>query len=153
MDFEFVAIIQRPPEVVFAFFRDIDLHPSEPGSLVPVYDKLTPGPAAVGTRYRELVRILPGWHAENISQITRIEPPWALESRFAFGRAMDGTLAYHLQPAGEGTHVRQRQTLRPRGLLKLFSPFIRLAFGKAGAWRLRGIKRLLEAGRDAGPSG
>jgi len=146
MDFEFVATIQCPPAAVFSFFRDIEQHAGRAGSVVPVYDKITPEPTGVGTRYREVVRILPFWHAEVIAEIVQLEPDRLLKVKFAFGRTMDGTLVYHLEPAGEGTQVVQRQSLRPRGVAKLFSPFIKLTFSQVAGRRLQAIKRILEAG-------
>ena len=59
MEFEVEAVIDRSQEEVFAFFRDMHQLPSRKGSLVPVYDKITPGPVGVGTRIREVVRLLP----------------------------------------------------------------------------------------------
>ena len=145
MDFEFEAIIQRPPAAVFAFFRDIEQHAGRPGSVVPVYDKVTPEPTGVGTRYREVVRILPFWHAEVITEIVQLDPDRLLEVKFAFGGTMDGTLTYQLEPAGEGTRVIQRQSLRPRGVTQFFNPLVKLMFSKVAGRRLQAIKQILEA--------
>lgn len=59
MEFEAKAVIHRPLEVVFGFFRDMHQQPRRKGSIVPVYDKITLGPVGVGTRFREIVRFLP----------------------------------------------------------------------------------------------
>ena len=45
-----------------------------------------------------------------------------------------------------GTKLVQRETVYPRGLLKLVSPFIKLMLGSAFESRLKSIKRILEAG-------
>jgi hypothetical protein len=61
-----------------------------------------------------------------------------------FGR-MDGKLTYRFEPVDEGVQVFQRQTLRPRGALKLLGPLIGAAFSRAMVYCLKGIKKLLEA--------
>lgn len=145
MEFETKTFINRPQEDVFGFFRDMHRLPRREGSVVPVYDKITPGPVGVGTRIREVVRLLPFLRGEIISEITEYDPPHRLDYRFvAFGK-MDGELTYRLEPSGEGVRVLQRQTLRPRGtVLKLLSPFIAAMFSWAIDHRLKGIKKLLE---------
>lgn len=147
MEFETNAVIHRPLEDVFGFFRDIDEHAGREGSVVTVYDKVTPGPVGVGPRYREVVRLLPFLlKGEVPTEVTGYDPPRRLDYRFiVFGR-MDGELTYRSEPVGEAVRVLQRQTLRPRGALKPFSPLIRVAFSQAMVHRLKGIKELLEAG-------
>lgn len=147
MHFEVEAFIHRPPEDVFDFFSDLHQQPRRKGSVVPVYDKITPGPVGVGTRFREVIRLLPFLKGEVISEITGYDPPHSLDYSFvAFGK-MDGELTYRLEPVGEGVRVSQRQTLRPRGtLLRLLGPLIGTAFSRAIDHRLKGIKKLLEGG-------
>ena len=91
MRFRFVQTIEAPVERVFAFLRDIDRVAGEPGTVVPVYDKVTPGPAGVGTRYREVIRLLPGLEAEMMSELVRFEPPRFLGYRFR-GLGLSGEL-------------------------------------------------------------
>ena len=97
--------------------------------MVPVYEKAIPGPVSVGTRFREVVRLLPFLKGEVISEVTGCDPPHRFDYSFvAFGN-MDGELTYRLEPVGGGGRVVQRQTLRPRGtLLKLLSPVTGAAF-------------------------
>jgi hypothetical protein len=145
VEFETKAFINRPQEDVFAFFRDMHQLPRREGSVVPVYDKITQGPVGVGTRIREVVRLLPLVRGEIISEIAEYDPPHRLDYRFvAFGK-MDGELTFRLEPVGEGVQLLQRQTLRPRGtVLKVLSPLIAAMFSRAIDHRLRGIKKLLE---------
>lgn len=147
MEFEAKAVIHRPLEDVFGFFRGMHQQARRKGSVVPVYNKITLGPVGVGTRFREVVRLLPFLKGEVISEITGYDPPHKLDYRFvAFGK-MDGELTYRLEPVDEGVQVFQRQTLRPRGtLVKLLSPLIGAAFSQAIGHRLKGIKKLLEGG-------
>jgi hypothetical protein len=144
VNFEFRATIARPLAEVFAFFRDVDQHAGQKGSVVPVYDKVTPGPVGVGTCYREVIRLLPGITAEMLSEITVYQPERHLAYRFS-GLGMDGVLDYHFEASEQGTLVVQRQSLHPRGLLKLLNPLIKAAFSWAAGNRLEGIKNLLES--------
>jgi uncharacterized protein YndB with AHSA1/START domain len=143
MEFEFNIVINRPPADVFAFFRDKDQHPRGDSSPVTVLEKTTSGPYGVGTRYREVVRMLPFMEGEILSEITRFEPPAHLEEKW-WSSGMEGELAYHFESTGESTRLTQRETLRPKGLLKLFSPMIKLMFGRAATNRLAIIKEYLE---------
>ena len=97
MYFELSIWINRPPADVFAFLRDKDLYPQEPGSPVLVLEKTTPEPAGVGTRYREVVQMLPCYHGEILSEITRFKPNEYLEEDFR-GAGMHGHLAYEFLP-------------------------------------------------------
>ena len=143
MDFEFTVVIECPLEHVFAFFRDVDRHAGEEGTVVPVYDKITPGPVGVGTRYREVVILLPFSSGEMISEVTTFEPGQRLGYRFS-GLGMDGDLMYSFEEVAEGTKVVQRQSLHPRGALKLLSPLVGRMFAAEAGSRLTNIKRLLE---------
>lgn len=146
MDFEFTAVIHRPPADVFAFFRDVDQYNEHEGSPVPVLDKITDGPVGVGTRYREVVKMMPFVTMTILSEITRYEPERHLASWWR-SRVMEGQLAYHLEPVGDGTRVVQKMSLNPLGVLCLFSPLIKVMFSRAVGQRLVEIKALLEAQR------
>lgn len=151
MQVRVVADIARPPEDVFAFFRDVDRLERSPGARVPVLEKTTPGPIAVGSRFREVVRIFPRRFAQIDSEVIRFEPPRALDYTFdwTLGRArMDGALHYQFSPVpGGGTRVEQVQSLHPHGALRWATPLIRLSFAAALRWRLDAIRRQLESPR------
>ena len=83
MNFRFSVLIDRPPIAVFAFFRDVDQHAGQEGTPVPVYDKVTPGPVGIGTRYREVIQILPLIRGEMLSEITLYDEGQRLGYRFA----------------------------------------------------------------------
>jgi hypothetical protein len=145
MYYELSISIDRPPEDVFVFLRDKDKFPQEEGSPVLVLEKTTPGPPDVGTRYREVVQMLPFFRGEILSEITRFEPPQFLEEDF-WGAGMVGHLAYQFLRQGEGTKLIQRETLRYRGILRLFEPVIRPILGRRLRERLQEIKVILESG-------
>jgi uncharacterized protein YndB with AHSA1/START domain len=145
MFFELSVVIARPPSDVFAFLRDKDLYPQEPGSPVLVLEKTTDGPPAVSTRYREVVQMLPFIRGEILSEITRYEPDRRLEERFR-GAGMRGYLAYEFEPREGGTALNQRETLQPLGVLRLAGPLIKRMLYRRLRERLETIKSVLEGG-------
>ena len=143
MDFQFTALIHRPVEEVFAFFRDVDIHAAGARELVAVYDKLTPGPVNVGTRYREVVHVLPFVNGEIYTEVVGFKPGRVLAYKFV-ALGMPGELTYLFEPVDGTTRVLQRQTLQPLGLLHPLSPLIGALFSRMVARRLTGIQQLLE---------
>ena len=152
MHFRVETEIAKSPQFVFELLRDIDQEVRDPRSVVPVLEKLTPGPCAVGSRYREVVRVLPFANAEIISEVDWLEPPRVLGYRFTWrllGARMSGTLRYHFEGSPAGTHLVQEQTLVPAGLLRAFSPVIRRMFGARLRRRILEVKRAAEAASGA----
>jgi len=145
MYFDLSITIDRPPGDVFAFLRDKDKFPQKPGSPVLALQQTTPGPPGVGTRYREVVQMLPFYRGVILSVITRFEPGAHLEEDFA-GAGMKGHLAYTFLPEDGGTRLIQQETLEPQGLLRLFAPWIERSLSRQLHHRLEGIKQVLEAG-------
>lgn len=143
MLFELSVFITRPPDEVFAFLRDKDTYAQKPGSKVLVLEKTTPGPPRVGTRYREVVQMLPFARGEMLSEVTRFEPPTHLEEDFE-GAGMRGHLAYEFEPRNGGTLLTQRESLEALGLLRPLSPLIRWSLGRQLRKRLEGIKSELD---------
>ncbi len=145
MYFELSITIRRPPCDVFAFLRDKDKYPQKPGSPVLVLEQTTPGPAGVGTRYREVVQMLPFARGEILSKVTCFMPGERLEEDFQ-GAGMAGHLAYQFLHEGDGTRLIQRETMSARGFLKVFEPVIRRMLARQLAKRLDAIKAILESG-------
>ena len=145
MYFELSITIDRSPSDVFAFLRDKDKYPQEEGSPVLILDKLTPGPPGVGTRYREVVQMLPFVQGEILSEITRFEPSEFLEEAIQ-GAGMEGHVAYQFLAEGGGTKLIQRETIFFRGLLNVLKSMIRLALSRRLRERLVDIKKFLESG-------
>ncbi|MBN1538175.1 MAG: SRPBCC family protein [Anaerolineales bacterium] len=145
MEFKLSVSINRLPADVFAFLRDKDEYPQEKGSPVLTLEKTTPGPCGVGTRYREVVQMLPFYRGEIHSEITRFEPHEYLEEDFN-GAGMYGHLAYQFLPEGEGTKLIQLETIHYQGLLQYFEPLIRVILERQLRKRLEDIKADLEGG-------
>lgn len=145
MYFEFSILIRRSPADVFAFLRDKDQYPQEDDSPVLVLEKTSVGPVGIGTRYREVVQMLPFVRGEILSVITRYEPDQFLEEDFQ-GARMIGHLAYQFLPEGGGTRLIQRETLSAQGLLRPLEPVIERMLACRLIERLEGIKTVLEGG-------
>ena len=148
MYFELSVLIYRPVPVVFAFFRDKDKLTQEKDSSVAVIEKMTEGSVGRGTRYREVVQMMPFYREEIRSEITRYEPEKLIEECFESGM-MYGRLIYLFTAEADQTRLTQQEELSMRGLLIPFQPFIRRTFLKKLQGRLDGIKKLLEAGWTA----
>ena len=145
MFFELSIWIDRPPAHVFAFLRDKDKFHQEDDSPVLLLEKTSPGAPGVGTRYREVVQMLPFYKGEILSEITRFEPPTFLEEDFC-GAGMEGHLAYQFSTRGNGTLLIQRETLHYHGVLRFFEAVIRPVLGRQLRKRLAYIKEYLESG-------
>ncbi|HEX2503703.1 MAG TPA: SRPBCC family protein [Miltoncostaeaceae bacterium] len=141
--------IGRPVDEVFEVVADARNEPRYNPRMRRA-EKLSPGPIAVGTRFRsELVAM--GRPVEAITEITGYDPPRRLASTSRLPTMeVWGSLTFDLIPGG--TRLRWSWDLRPRGALKLMGP----ALGPVGRRRERevweGLKRLLEA-RPAGSAG
>ena len=146
MYFELSITIRRPPYDVFAFLRDKDKYPQKPGSPVLLLEQTTPGPAGVGTRYREVVQMLPFVRGEILSEVTCFVPGEALEEDYQ-GAGMIGHLAYQFLPEGDGTRLIQREKVAVRGFLKVLEPVMERMVSapiveKAGGHQDRPRKRM-----------
>jgi len=145
MYFDLSITIRRAPQDVFLFLRDKDKYPQKPDSPVLILEQTTPGPAGLGTRYREVVQMLPFVRGEILSVITHFEPGQRLEEDFE-GAGMIGHLAYTFVPEAGGTRLTQQETVRMRGFLRLLEPVIERMLSRQLWRRLETIKAILEGG-------
>jgi uncharacterized protein YndB with AHSA1/START domain len=150
MEFHLSIEVDRPVTEVFAFLADMRNHPQEEGSKVLLVEKTTPGPVGIGTRYREIVQMLPLLRVEMISEVTRYEPNQRVEITW-HGGGMEGVLAYSFESHNGGTSLALHETVTPKGLMRLVEPVVRRSFGQTLVNRLHGVKRTLEL-RDEGAS-
>jgi len=145
MDFNLSICIRRLPMEVFIFLRDKDKYPQDPSSPVVILEQTTPGPVGVGTRYREVIQMLPFVRGEILSVITHFEPGKRLEEDFE-GAGMIGHLAYEFSPEDGGTRLIQRELVRTRGFTRLLEPFMKRMLSRQLWKRLETIKAVLESG-------
>jgi hypothetical protein len=141
------VVIKRPSEAIFHLLANVHLVEQAEGSPVLVLDLTTPGPPRLGSRYYEVVQMLPFYKGQIISEITAFEPPHLLEEAFT-GPGMTGRLRYELTEVDEGTKLVQKQWFNYRGLLRILEPIIRRALIPRLEWRLGTIKSGLEQGID-----
>jgi hypothetical protein len=135
--------ILRPPEVVFDYLVNIQDVKQEKGSPVLALDLVTPGPPRLGSRYREVVQMLPFFRGEIFSEITAFQPPQVLEMAWT-APGMRGTDRYEFAPTQGGTTLKHTKNTVCLGALRLMEPFMRRALVPRLEERLVGIKRELE---------
>jgi hypothetical protein len=145
------VVIRRPPEVIFEVMANLHRVPQAEGSPVLALDLATSGPVGPGSRFREVVRILPFYSWEFLSEITTYTPPRLLEETFT-GPGMSGLIRYDLTEVDEGTELVQQEWLSLRGLLRVFDPMVRRALYSRLEARLDLIKRGLEEGTELAPA-
>jgi len=100
----------------------------------------------VGTRYREVVQMMPFVKRDFLSEVTRFEPFSVLEEKWR-GGGMEGILTYFFNPIPEGTELIQHISAKALGLLKPFDSILSKTYAKAAQYRLECLKSLLETGK------
>lgn len=139
--------IRRRPEEVFHFLANVDRVQQAGGSPVLALDRMTAGPPGLGSRYREVVRMLPFYDGEILSEITAFDRPVLLEMVWT-GPAMTGRDRYELAEIEGGTKLVHQKWTSAQGFLRVMEPFMQRALVPRLESRLEDIRRLLEAGHD-----
>jgi hypothetical protein len=140
--------IRRPPEVVFEFLANIQDVVQAEDSPVLALDLITEGPPGLGSRYREVVQMMPLFKGEIISEITAFDSPRVLEMDWK-GPGMTGTDRYELATIQVGTRLNHTKWVSCPGLLRIMEPVMRIPLIPRLEERLVAIKHLLEE-RDHG---
>lgn len=141
MQLDLSVTIDRPVEEVFAFVRDIDKQ--RHGDRVASIEKATPGSVRVGTQYREEIRMPFGRRGELLIEVTELDPPRRLSTRFR-GPVMHGEIAYMLTPSDQGTHLHQTEEISYTGWAWPANVFGRRPLRDKVRRRLDGFKAQLE---------
>ena len=139
MYFELSIDINRRQEEIFIFLRDKDKYTQKEGSPVLLLEKTTEAPVDLGTRYREVVQMLPFYKSEILSVITRYEPYEYLEEDFS-SKGMRGHLAYQFIDKDGSTELIQRESIFFTFPLNLLNPIIKKVFQRKLFERLVEIK-------------
>jgi carbon monoxide dehydrogenase subunit G len=134
MEFELTCMVEAPVDRVFELIENasqardrwstVPGDPPELSGVGPLWIPV-PGPTSVS--------------------LTAHDSPSRLSYRWALGESMDGDVEYELAPAGSGTRVRQRVSMRAGGLLRLVFPIVRRAFHSACERRLERIRSRFDA--------
>ena len=132
--------INRPPAEVYAYLADLE-HVPEWNWAITETTKITQGPVAVGTRYRQ-TRSTPRPATETL-EITALDTNRHI--------AIQGTLAelaarlsYHLNEVEGGTELANTVNVEPHGALRLAGPVLGPRIDKAVASNLDDLKTRLE---------
>ena len=141
--FEISERIDRPREEVFEYFIDFD---NAAGWLPDVtrIEKLTDGPVAVGTRYREMRWTKKG-EASTDMEVIVMAPPGRYSAAFDQG-GYSATFSYTLFPDGAGTRINMVCAVRAEGVRGLMAPVISWLLKRQDKHQLRNLKRAMENG-------
>ena len=137
--------IAAPPETVFAAASDFANAPQRIPGIVRV-EMLTPGPVAVGTRFRETRRMF-GKEASEVMTVAELEPP----RRYVLLAESHGSRyrsELRFEPEGSGTEVvmtfrGEPQTLAAKVMSVVMRPLIK-SVAKVCAKDLADLRRSVE---------
>jgi hypothetical protein len=135
--------ISRPAETVFDYLANIQKIQQTDTSPVVSLDLTTAGPPKVGSRYREVVQMMPFFKGEFLSEITKFDPPRILEMDWT-GPGMAGTDRYEFTQIQGGTKLKHTKWVGCPCLLRIAEPFMRGPLFSKLQQRLRAIKCELE---------
>ena len=141
MDCDLSIAIRQPPEAVYAVLADVQDYIHGPGSPVPEMEKIPPGPTVVGTRWREVVRLLPFLTMTVWTEVTDVVPGQRLSLAFR-GPWMTGRIRYDFEPTTDGSILHHRETLTPHGPLRLVAGPMDRVFKPQLLGRLEDIRKL-----------
>lgn len=143
--FQFSADIARPPQDVFAVISD----PREATKFLEGITrsiKLTDGPIAVGTTFRE-TRVVGKKEATADLVITAYEP----DTHVGVSTEAEGisvTYHYRLSPAGDGTRLDWVCELEATGLRRMMLPMVATIMKKEDGDHLQRLKTYIESERQ-----
>jgi uncharacterized protein YndB with AHSA1/START domain len=140
MKFTNTITIDRPPATVFAYLANLENLPQWNYALAETR-QLTPGPPAVGTRYRQ-TRTIPV-HTEESLEITELTPNRNLTVQGTLN-SLPAKLTYTLTPDDRGTTLTNTVDLHPPRPLNLLAPIALSRIKSAVAANLAALKQLLE---------
>jgi uncharacterized protein YndB with AHSA1/START domain len=144
IDFTNTITIERPIDEVFSYLSDLE-HIPEWNWAVSETRKITPGPVAVGTRYRQ-TRSIPR-PATEILEIAVLAPHERIEVRGHLAE-MPAHLIYVLEEHSSGTVLTNAVSLDVEGPARLLAPVLSRRIAPAVASNLSGLKTRLEIAGD-----
>jgi hypothetical protein len=135
--------IQKSPEVVFDFLANIQDVQQSDDSPVLALELITEGPARLGSKYREVVQMMPFIKGEINSEITAFDFPRVLELTWS-GSGMSGMDRYELDINQFGTSLKHTKYTSFLGILRVMEPIMRVPLIPRLQQRLVVIKGILE---------
>jgi len=134
--------INRPTEEVFSFISDKENLPLWASGILSA-KQTSEGPKAVGTTFLIVARA-PGQTVETKYTYTTYEKNKTFAG-MGTTKPMVFNDNYQFEPRDNGTYVKMRLEISPRGFLKLLQPVMRLMIGNTIRAELAKAKRVLEA--------
>lgn len=145
--FATAVYIESPPPVVFEALTDLDGAAQWMPNFVRA-EKLTPGPMAKGSEWRETRRVF-GKESTEHFRVTRFERPSRLDLQVdgSKGSSKRGEylFVFELVPERTGTTLELTGEIRMPGIWGLFSRFMKKMFRKACHDDLEALKKHLES--------
>lgn len=135
--------IARSPEAVFEFLANVHTIQQAGGSPVLALDMTTSGVPRLGSKYREVVQMLPFYKGVFLSEITAFEPARLLELTWT-GPGMTGRDRYDITKIKDSASLNHTKWLTCTGLLKIMEPLMSKPLFLRLEARLAEIKRRLE---------
>jgi uncharacterized membrane protein len=136
------VVIKQPIETVFDFVADARDEPRYNPHILRA-EKISAGPIGLGTRFRNETKSM-GRTTEWIIEITSYERPRRLETSL-HSSAMDIYGAMTFDSVESGTRMRWSWDIKPRGIFKLATPFIRRMGQSLEERNWENLKSFLEA--------
>ncbi len=135
--------INRPVKEVWDYTANFDNAPhwiKEIGAM----SKLTPGPAGVGSKFKE-VRRMAGMTSEVELEITEWSPPQSLNVKVT-AKGMSGSAHITFKPTKDGgAHVTQTMAVQFSGFMKLIGPMAMGTMRKGEQRAYDKLKEVLES--------
>lgn len=142
LTFDINIDIARPPADVFAFISNLERIPEWNWAITST-QKITPGPVAVGSRYRQ-TRSVPG-PAVEILEVADLDPDRRIEI-IGDLPAFRARLVYELAATTTGTRLRNLVELEPLGALGIGASLFPGHLRASVAGNLGILKSILEGG-------
>jgi uncharacterized membrane protein len=136
-----VIHIERSVEQVYAYLSDLENTPRWNWAITET-KKSTPGPIAVGTRYRQ-TRSVPRQTTEYL-EISALEPNRRIEVQGTLAQ-LPAHLIYELNETETGTELVNTVRLEPQGALRLVGSILGSRIEHAVAENLGTLEALLES--------
>ena len=136
--------VNRPVGEVYTYLADLE-HTPEWNWAITETKKITPGPATVGTRYRQ-TRSVPKTTTEELV-VSALEPERRIEIQGTLAQ-LPAHLGYQFEESGNGTQLTNSVELQLEGASRLVGSLIGNRVREAVADNLNQLKTLLEATTD-----
>mgnify|MGYP001820196789 CR=1 FL=1 len=141
INFTNVVHINRSADEVYGYLSDLE-HTPEWNWAITETRKITPGPPAIGTRYRQ-TRSVPQPSTEAL-EITGLKPSQLIEIQGTLAQ-FSAQLSYHLRETHGGTELTNTVHLEPQRALRFIAPVLVGRIKRAVGDNLNELRARLEA--------